>query len=89
MTINDTFICNLVNHAEQRVIYVAPGVSKNVGESILQFISRNGYDNVEVIIDANTEVCRLGYGDIEAVEMLLKKELILRKCNSIRIGVII
>lgn len=89
ITINDKDICDLINRAEHRVIYVAPGISRNIGTSILQFISKNQYDNIEIIIDSNPEVCRLGYGDIDAVELLFKKGIMLRRCNGIRIGVII
>jgi len=88
-TINYKDICELINNAKERVIYVAPGISNAVSEKILQFGLNNGYDNVEIVIDSNSEVCRLGYGNIEAVEMLLKNKIILRKCNGIRISIII
>lgn len=89
ITVNEKFICDLINHARMKVIYVAPSVSKNIANSILRFAQINSNDNVEIIIDSDPKVCRFGYGDIDAVEMLFKNKIIIRKCKGIRIGIII
>ena len=89
MTVNERFICDLINHARMKVVYVAPSVSKNIVDSIMQFTQINSTDTVEMIIDSDPNVCRFGYGDIDAVEMLFKNGIIIRKCKGIRIGIII
>lgn len=87
--VNEKFICDLINYARMKVIYVAPSISKMVAESILNFMKINSRETVEIIIDTDPMVCRLGYGNIDAVEMLIKNGLIIRKCKGIRIGIII
>lgn len=88
-TIRNKTMCDMISHAKWRVIYVGPGISMDVAKSIIKFISKNGFEQVEVILDPNPEVCRLGYGEIEAMDLLFNKEVIVRKCNGIRIGVIV
>lgn len=89
ITITDNTICNLINSAKWRVIYASPGVSKDVADSIIAFALRNGLGQVEVVLDPNPEVCRLGYGVIEAVEKLYNSGIKVRKSSGLRIGVLV
>ncbi len=88
-TINNTTICDLINDARWRVIYAAPGISIAAARSLIKFVSKSKNKELEILLDLDPEVCRLGYGEIEAIEIILKDGINIRKCSGIRIGVII
>ena len=67
--INDTSLVDLVANAKQRVVFIAPGVSEVVAKS-LQIKWRELTHKMTVILDVSAEVCRLGYGDIEGLNLM-------------------
>ncbi|CAG9609149.1 hypothetical protein [Pseudoneobacillus rhizosphaerae] len=78
-----------ISFATQKVIYAAPGIHKEVTDSMINCIELLGKENIVTIIDKDPEICRLGYGEIEAIERLLQIGTIVRKAYGLRIGVLI
>lgn len=89
ITITNKTICDLIENAKWSIIYAAPGISTDVGDSIIEFTLKNGLEQAQVVIDPNPEVCRLGYGVINAIDKLCKNGIMVRKTSGLRIGVII
>jgi hypothetical protein len=91
--INDARLMELVRSARQKLIYVAPGVSAAVANALGQRFAQAGMIEVHVIVDVDPEVCRLGYGDLEALDLLKKMadahQLFLRHQPGLRVGVVI
>lgn len=58
--------------AQDRVVLLAPGLSMPVSEALSRAWKRIPADNVSVIIDTDPEVCRLGYGTIDALKAAQK-----------------
>lgn len=59
-----------INAAEDRVVFIAPGLFESVADALIEKISSNGLRELKVVVDADEEVCRLGFGEIKAVRKL-------------------
>ena len=95
-TITTARICELIAAAERRVVYAAPGIFLNTAHAIQNFFLRHSQASLdeqncfEIIIDSDPEVCRLGYGNFEALKLLTETlGLPVRKAEGLRIGVLI
>lgn len=67
---DDARIVAMIRGAKHRVVYVAPGASEAIAAALDAAWSRIGPDAVQVIVDIDPEVCRLGYGTLEALKAL-------------------
>ncbi len=86
----------LVSHlctAQTRVTFVAPGITEPVAKELLVCLSRLGPQKVNVILDVDPEICRLGYGDIIGLELIKtegeKSGLMVCHQPGIRLGLLI
>jgi hypothetical protein len=68
--VNDAKLVQLISAASRRVLLLAPGVSELVAKAIALAWKRLGRDAVTVVVDVDPEVCRFGYGTLEALELL-------------------
>ena len=59
-----------ISCAKQRVVIIAPGLSESVAKVLVAKWSELGRDGVQVVLDPDPEVCRLGFGDLEALSLL-------------------
>lgn len=62
-------IAHLVRAAES-IRFVGPGLSRGVAKVLRERWYELGPDNVEIVIDSDPDVCRLGFGDGSAIELL-------------------
>lgn len=90
---NDISIAQLIRKAKKRLVFIGPGLRLPVVEALkdaMNVVPRNGF---QIILDVDPEVCRLGYGDIEALELVRKSAsqsgIEIRHQPGIRIGLII
>ena len=70
--VNDGKLIDVISQAHARLLYMAPGVSDEVAVALGRAIERLGPDRVQVILDADAEVCRLGYGTLTGLETIRK-----------------
>jgi hypothetical protein len=61
-------LAGLIDEASRRVVFVAPGLSELLADALSRAWHRLGRNAVSVILDADPEVCRLGYGTLEGLE---------------------
>lgn len=91
--IDDERLVALIERATYRVVLLAPGVSEPVARVLTAAWYRLGADAVTVILDIDPEVCRLGYGTLEALQILrdaaAKVGALVCRQPGLRIGVII
>jgi hypothetical protein len=69
--LDDQEIIGRLRAAVRRISFVGPGLSKAVSEVLSQKWNDLGAKAVQVIIEADADVCRLGYGDGESLSILL------------------
>ena len=67
--ITESDIISCIDAAESRVVFLAPGISSPVADALSRAWRRLNPDDVSVIIDTDPEVCRMGYGTIEALKI--------------------
>jgi hypothetical protein len=84
----------MISLAAERLIIVAPGLSKPVASALVERIAEDGGPpELSVTLDIDPEVCRLGYGDIEALELLepalAKRARALQTQKGVRIGLVV
>lgn len=93
-TSNDTLLCELLNEARERVVFVvAPGASVRVAETLAATWCRLGPEAVSVVLDVDPEVYRLGYGEEGAIDVLQRcaSELGQSLCEQpgVRLGLLV
>jgi hypothetical protein len=79
----------LIMGARQRVIYAAPSVSLEVSSALINASQRLGTGMVSVVLDVSEEVFRLGYGVVDALNMLHERKITLRHNAGLRISFLI
>ncbi|MHB8108636.1 MAG: hypothetical protein ACYDHW_01230 [Syntrophorhabdaceae bacterium] len=63
-------LVSLINQARERVLYMAPGLTNGVAQSLTSAWFRLGLKAVTVVLDADPEICRLGYGTLEGLKTI-------------------
>lgn len=63
-------LCDMIARAQRRVLYLAPAIHATVAEALAEAWNRLDAHRVTVIVDADAEVYRLGYGDLAALQKL-------------------
>ncbi|SHJ89870.1 hypothetical protein SAMN05444159_1835 [Bradyrhizobium lablabi] len=93
VTATDGGLINMIKRARTRLALIAPAITTPVAQALAARISDLPALSLTIILDADAEVYRIGYGDPEALEIIRKasKELMfdLREQPGVRIGVVI
>jgi hypothetical protein len=93
-TADEQRLMDMIALARYRLVIVAPGLGDNVGKSLAaRVMSADPPQNIAVTLDVDPEVCRLGYGTLNALEEVkMALELTGRRLGTtegIRIGLVI
>ena len=80
--VNDAALVAAIDRCRKQLAYIAPGISAPVADAIGRLFERADPPAVTVIIDADPEVCRLGYGTVAGLQPL--RALVERHQFSIR-----
>lgn len=90
---NDGALCDLIARANNRLVVLTPAVSKKVAVAISSKWKQLGGNSVNVVLDLDPEVFRLGYGEVEGLKVLeaTASELgtMIHRQPGIRVGLII
>lgn len=88
----DSTIAELIETANRRVIFAAPGCGKLSGEALGRVIRRLPR-SVGIVIDSDADPYRIGYADAEGLRTLFERStefgFELRKHEGLRIGILI
>jgi hypothetical protein len=68
--VDDAKLAALIGAAERRVLLLAPGLSEPVAVALRDAWAHLGGSAVSVILDVDPEVCRLGYGTLEGLQIV-------------------
>jgi hypothetical protein len=90
---NDDTLSDMIWRAQRRVIVVAPGLTTRVADTLARKWWLLQPEQVSVTLDVDPEVCRLGYGELAALQLLEKtaaeRHTTLNTFPGLRIGVVI
>ncbi len=70
VSLRDVELEGQISCARHRLVVIAPGLSESVAKEIVKKWQELGPNAVQVVVDADPEVCRLGLGDLAALKML-------------------
>ncbi|MEE1653863.1 MULTISPECIES: hypothetical protein [Brachymonas] len=91
--VNDSSLIKLIGNAQQRVVFVAPGVHQAVAEALGKRLAEIDRLQVTVVIDPDEDVCRIGYGDAKGLELLSsyadRQSFALMAQPGLRVGVLL
>jgi len=89
----DISILGQINCAQRRLLVVAPGLTIEVAQAVAAKWKELGREAVQLVLDSDPDNCRLGYGDIESLQLLhetareLGTSVLLQ--SGIRIGIVL
>lgn len=90
---SDAAVIAMINGARRRLVVIAPALSRAVADALAARFDDLEALDVRVIVDADAEVYRLGFGEQEALEVVREAAsrnlLDLREQPGVRIGVVI
>lgn len=90
---SDEALIGLIAGARNRLVVIAPALTKAVADAVAKRLEELEHLAVTVILDADPEVYRLGFGDqdaLDAIRTASKSNLFdLREQPGVRIGVVI
>jgi hypothetical protein len=91
---DDARLISLIQSAKSRLVFAAPGVSTAVGKALAEVVHLLlPRKQVVIILDVDPEICRLGYGTIEGLELvqqaLVSHQLRLQSADGLRVGLLI
>lgn len=87
--LDDETISFLVSRAEKTIILASPAVSQNVASTIVRKRSENTTLMIRVIVDADAESLRLGFGDFPGLKILYDGGIEIRCQPQLLIGTLI
>lgn len=68
--ITDELLITAIRRASERVVLISPGVWPPVADAVAAAWEKLGRDRVTVILDVDPEICRIGYGSLEGIQIL-------------------
>lgn len=91
--VNDAFLVRLISEARERIVYIAPGLHLPVAMAIASRFKDRDLLDVTLVLDASEDVCRIGFGEIGALQLLHKMSgqagFYIRNQPGLRVGVLI
>ena len=91
--VNEATLTEAVKSCQKRLVYIAPGVTESIVEAMSALMERAEPPAITVIVDADPEVCRLGYGTVEGLKrlqaMAAGRMVPIRYQPGLRLGVLI
>ena len=91
--VGDPTLIQLIASAQDRIVFVAPGLTLAVADALgRRFDEIDGMD-ITVVLDADEDVCRIGYGEVAALQRLhalaQNKGFWLKSQPGLRVGVLL
>jgi hypothetical protein len=82
-------LASIIMGARRRVVYAAPSVSLEVSSALINASERLGDGNVAIVLDVSEDVFRLGYGVIDALNLLHERNISVRHSEGLRISLLV
>lgn len=82
-------IANQISNAKHRVIYAAPGIQAEAAAALAERAGALGSQALTVSLDFNEHTLRMGYGSLDAVEILRKAGIEPTQSPGFRSGILI
>jgi len=88
-TLDSERIADLIRSAERFVCYAGPGIQIAPAQAMCEVASRLGVEMVTVALDFDERVMRMGYGDMDAVEVLRSASVMVHHASGLRAALVL
>ena len=82
-------VAQLIRGAKKRVIYAAPGIQIEAASALVELSGDLGTHALTVSLDFDEHTLRMGYGNLDAVELLRKAGIATTQSPGFRSGILI
>jgi hypothetical protein len=82
-------IAELIRSAQHAVCYAAPGIQLDLAQAMVETADRLGKEMLTVSLDFDDRVMRMGYGDIDAVTLLLDAGISVSSSPGLRTALVV
>ncbi|WP_291474797.1 hypothetical protein [Acidovorax sp.] len=97
MTTTDALFCSLtpsrladlVRSAQQAVCYAGPGLQLDLAQAMVEVAGRLTKEMLTVSLDFDDRVMRMGYGNVEAVKLLLDAGIAVQSSPGLRTALVV
>ncbi len=69
-TVDDDYLCSIIQSVKKRLVFMTPGMSDQVAEVVCKKWDELSPEAINIILDVDPEVCRMGFGTIDALKKL-------------------
>lgn len=91
--VNDELLASMIREAQRRIVYIAPGLFQPVAKALCNRFDELDRLDVTLVLDASEDVCRIGFGEIEALklahQMTERAGFYVRSQPGLRVGVLL
>ena len=82
-------IAESVRKAQQAVCYAGPGIQLDLAQAMVEVAGRLGQEMLTVSLDFDDRVMRMGYGNVEAVKLLLDAGIAVQSSPGLRTALVV
>lgn len=82
-------IAELVRSAQHAVCYAAPGIQLDLAKAMVEVADRLGKEMLTVSMDFDDHVMRMGYGNVDAVKLLLDAGIAVQSSLGLRTALVV
>lgn len=87
--INTGSLVELISKAEYSLCYAAPGLQPAVAKAIVELAKRISPDLVQIFLDVNEDVLRMGYGEVASINLLKDAGVQVKHMPGLRNGLVV
>lgn len=89
LSVDSNRLASEISLAQQTVCYAAPGIQEKPAKALFDLAQKIGPEMITVCLDFDEHVMRLGFGTLDAVEILRKAGIEIRSMPGLRTGLIV
>jgi hypothetical protein len=82
-------LAGLIRSAKRAICYAAPGIQLDLAQALVEMTGRLGNEMLTVSLDFDDRVMRMGYGNIDAVKLLLDAGIAVQSSPGLRTALIV
>ena len=82
-------IAELIRSAKQAICYAAPGIQLDLAQAMVEMAEHLGNEMLTVSLDFDDRVMRMGYGNVDAVTLLLDAGIAVQSSPGLRTALIV
>ncbi|MEY8215247.1 MAG: hypothetical protein RPR97_12310 [Colwellia sp.] len=87
--INTDALVSLIDRAESSLCYAAPGIQLMPAKALVELARRISPAHILVFLDVDENVLRMGYGEIESINLLKQAGIQVQHLSGLRNGLIV